>query len=109
MTGYIDPERAQFEAFKSLDRDHPIEMLNLVKFREHAVYPQGHHLADTGLSGAEAYRNYGRDTAPIIERLGARIVWRGTFQCTLIGPGDEIWDEIFVARYPTAHAFLQMV
>jgi len=94
MTGYIDPDRAQFEAFKALDRDHPIEMLNLVKFRDRAAYPEGHELANAGLSGAEAYRNYGRETAPVI---------------ALIGPGDEVWDEMFIARYPSGHAFLEMV
>ena len=41
MTAFIDPDRAQFEAFKALDRDHPIEMLNLVKFRAKAEYPAG--------------------------------------------------------------------
>lgn len=109
MTGFVDPERAQFEAFKGLDRDHPIEMLNLVRFRDQAAYPAGHALADAGLTGAEAYRQYGVDTAPIIARLGASILWRGAFQTTLIGPEDEQWDEVFVARYPTAHAFLEMV
>ncbi|MCA0927566.1 DUF1330 domain-containing protein [Ruegeria profundi] len=109
MTTFIDPDRAQFEAFKSLDRDHPIEMLNLVKFREKAEYPTGHKLADAGLSGAQAYRKYGSETAPIIARLGASILWRGAFQTTLIGPQDETWDEVFIARYPTAHAFLEMV
>ncbi|MDE4143356.1 MAG: DUF1330 domain-containing protein [Pseudophaeobacter sp. bin_em_oilr2.035] len=109
MSHYIDPDRAQFEAFKGLDRDQPIEMLNLVKFRDTAAYPEDHALAGTGLTGAEAYKNYGRETAPIIARLGAGIVWRGNWQATLIGPGDEVWDEMFIARYPTAHAFLEMV
>lgn len=109
MSHYIDPERAQFEAFKALDRDQPIEMLNLVKFRAKAAYPADHELAGTDLTGAEAYANYGRDTGPIIARLGASIVWRGTWQTTLIGPADEIWDEMFIAHYPTAHAFLEMV
>ncbi len=109
MTAFVDPERTQFEAFKALDRDHPIEMLNLVKFRDMAEYPTGHELADAGLTGAQAYRNYGAETAPIIARLGASILWRGAFQTTLIGPQDEDWDEVFIARYPTAHAFLEMV
>lgn len=109
MTRYVDPDRAQFEAFKALDRDQPIEMLNLVRFRDRAAYPDGHPLADAGLTGAQAYANYGRETAPIIARLGAGIRWRGGFQSMLIGPADESWDEIFVARYPTAHAFLEMV
>ncbi|MDX1742549.1 MAG: DUF1330 domain-containing protein [Ruegeria sp.] len=109
MTTFIDPERTQFEAFKSLDRDHPIEMLNLVKFRETAEYPAGHELEDAGLTGAQAYHKYGSETAPIIARLGASILWRGAFQTTLIGPLDETWDAVFIARYPTAHAFLEMV
>ncbi|WP_170417730.1 DUF1330 domain-containing protein [Ruegeria atlantica] len=109
MTSFIDPERAQFEAFKDLDRDHPIEMLNLVKFRDDAAYPAGHKLADAGLTGAQAYRNYGSETAPIIARLGASILWRGEFETTLIGPQDEDWDAVFIARYPTANAFLEMV
>ncbi len=109
MTTYIDPERAQFETFKDLDRDQPIEMLNLVKFRDRAQYPSDHKLAKAGLSGAQAYKNYGAETAPIIARLGASILWRGAFQTTLIGPADETWDAVFVARYPNAHAFLAMV
>ncbi|MGV6802667.1 MAG: DUF1330 domain-containing protein [Ruegeria sp.] len=109
MTGYIDPDRSQFEAFKVLDRDHPIEMLNLVRFRQKAEYPSGHELSDSGLSGAEAYHRYGVETAPIIARLGAAIIWRGTFETTLIGASDTVWDEMFVARYPSSHAFLEMV
>ncbi|KZY40015.1 hypothetical protein A3731_38045 [Roseovarius sp. HI0049] len=109
LAGHIDPTRPQFQLFKELDRDHPIEMLNLVALRERAPYPEGHALADAGLTGAEAYRRYGAETAPIIARLGASIVWRGEMQAMLIGPATEAWDHAFIARYPTAHAFLDMV
>jgi uncharacterized protein (DUF1330 family) len=109
MTAHIDPERAQFEAFKALDRDTPVEMLNLVRFRDHADYPAGHPLADAGLTGAEAYANYGRDSGPVLDRVGGSILWRGRFETTLIGPLEEAWDEVFIARYPDAHAFLAMV
>lgn len=109
MSAFVDPDRAQFEAFKALNRDHPIEMLNLVKFRDRAEYPSGHPLAHVGLSGAQAYERYGADTVPILQRIGASILWRGVFQTTLIGPDDENWDAVFIARYPTGHAFLEMV
>ncbi|MEQ9259705.1 MAG: DUF1330 domain-containing protein [Roseovarius sp.] len=72
-------------------------------------YPEGHALAESGLSGAEAYRRYGAETAPIIARLGATILWRGEMQAMLIGPASEHWDHCFIARYPSAHAFLEMV
>ena len=40
MSGrHIDPERAQFDAFKALPRDTPIHMLNFVRFKDRATYP----------------------------------------------------------------------
>ncbi len=106
---HLDPTRTQFDAFKDLPRDVPIEMLNLVRFHENASYPADHALASKALSGAEAYANYGRETAHILERVGGTIVWRGGFDAVLIGPNDEQWDAMFIARYPSAHAFLEMV
>ncbi len=104
MPGYIDPERDQFNAFKALPRDVPVMMLNLVKYRDKAEYEDGHEA-----TGAEAYAAYGRESAPIFERVGGEIIWRGKPEVMLIGPFEKQWDEIFVARYPTAGAFLEMV
>ena len=106
---FIDPERAQFEAFKALPRDEPVEMLNLVRFRERAAYPADHPRATEGLTGAEAYALYGRESAPVLDRVGGSVLWRGTMETMLIGPTAERWNAIFVARYPTAGAFLAMV
>jgi uncharacterized protein (DUF1330 family) len=104
MAHYIDPERDQFDAFKALPRDKPIMMLNLLRFRETADYEDGREA-----SGAEAYADYGRESAPIFRRVGGEIIWRGRPEVMLIGPKDKHWDLIFVARYPTAGAFLEMV
>ncbi len=104
MTSYVDPERDQFEAFKSLPRDEAVMMLNLVKYRERARYDDGRDV-----TGAEAYAAYGRESAPVFERVGGEIIWRGKPQVMLIGPFDKQWDLAFVARYPTAGAFLEMV
>lgn len=109
MNDYVDPDRAQFDAFKALDRDAPIDMLNLVRLRDLANYPGDHELARDGLTGTEAYARYGRETAPILNGVGGSIVWRASYQTTLVGPGDEAWDVMFIARYPTAHAFLEMI
>ena len=106
---FIDPTRAQFDAFKGLDRDQPIDMLNLVRFRDLASYPGDHDLARDGLTGAQAYALYGKHTAAILARVGGSILWRARFETILIGPDGESWDAMFIARYPTAHAFLAMV
>ena len=42
-------------------------------------------------------------------RVGGTVVYRGRFETVLIGPTDELWDAVFVARYPNAAAFLEMV
>ena len=106
---HIDPERAQFDAFKALPRDTVIHMLNLVRFKDKAIYADGHVLAGQDLTGAEAYRNYGADSGPVFQRVGGRIVWRAAMETMLIGPDNERWDAVFIAEYPTSAAFMDMV
>ena len=100
----IDPKRSQFEEFKALPRDQPILMLNLIKLKDKAIYEDG-----TSTTGAQAYAQYGKASAPVFQRVGGSIAWRGEPQCLLIGPAGESWDIAFIARYPTAAAFLEMV
>jgi len=106
---HIDPEREQFDAFKALPRDTIIHMLNLVRFKDKATYPDGHPLAGQGLTGAEAYRHYGADSGPVFQRVGGRVVWSGTMEAMVIGPADEHWDAVFIAEYPNSGAFMAMV
>ena len=109
MTGSIDPLREQFDAFKALPRDQPIQMLNLVRLNAVAAYPEGHADHGKGLTGLDAYRAYGRTTAHIFARVGGRQVWVGRPQTVVTGPADERWDLAFIAEYPGAGAFLAMV
>ena len=106
---YIDPSRANFEAFKALPRDEPIHMLNLLQYRETAEYPAGHEYADKGWSGRRAYEEYGKTSGPIFRRVGGTIVWRGAFQAVLTGPEAMHWHDGFVAQYPNAEAFFEMI
>ena len=81
MTGYIDPTKEAFAAVRADDRPGPIHMLNLVRLRPLAAYPDRRKA-----TGAEAYAAYGRESEPVFSRLGGSIVWRGRFEQTLIGP-----------------------
>lgn len=108
MTAYVDPDHENFQAFKDLPRDTPIQMLNLIRFRKQADYPEGHPNHGKGMTGAEAYRAYARAIQPILARVGAAMVWQGRLECVVIGPAGE-WDEIFVMGYPNSAAFLAMV
>ncbi|MDG1905534.1 MAG: DUF1330 domain-containing protein [Arenicella sp.] len=100
----IDPTREQFEAFKSLPRDTPIMMLNLIALNDKACYDD-----DRKATGAEAYAAYGQESRAIFADVGGSIMWRGKPETVLIGPSTEHWDVAFIALYPNAKAFLAMV
>jgi uncharacterized protein (DUF1330 family) len=102
--GHIDPTRARFGAFRTLADDGPVHMLNLVRLRETAAYPDGR-----SATGAQAYAAYGRESGPVFRRVGGRIAWSGDFRLMLIGPEDERWDRCFIAEYPSGAAFVEMV
>ncbi len=105
----IDPTRPQFDAFKALPRDTTIHMLNLIRLRPLAAYPEDHPSHGKGLTGLEAYRAYGRESAAIFARVGGRQIWAGKPEGVLTGPTDERWDIAFIAQYPGGGAFLAMV
>ena len=106
---YIDPSPENFQAFKDLPRDEPIHMLNLLRYRDLAEYPEGHEHHGNGWSGRRAYQEYGRTSGPIFARVGGTIVWRGAFQTMVTGPGDKDWHDGFVAQYPNSAAFFEMI
>lgn len=106
---YVDPSRENFDKFKALPRGTPIHMLNLIRFKPHATYPDGHELAGKGLTGEQAYREYMRTIQPVLERAGGGIVWAGQFEAMVTGPTEWEWDETFVMAYPDAAAFMGMV
>mgnify|MGYP000397291213 CR=1 FL=1 len=104
MSTSIDPTRQQFDTFKNLPRDTPIMMLNLIRLRDEAQYPDGRNV-----SGAQAYKSYGEESGPIFKRVGGEIIWRGEPKCVVIGPLEEAWDIAFIARYPNSSAFMAMI
>ena len=106
---YIDPSPANFQAFKDLPRDEPIHMLNLLLYRDLAAYPKDHEHHHKAWTGRRAYEEYGKTSGPIFRRVGGSIVWRGAFQTFVTGPEGERWHDGFVAQYPNAAAFFEMI
>jgi len=108
MTGYVDPSRENWQAFKDLPRDRPIHMLNLIKFRDLAEYPEGHPNHGKGLTGREAYAIYYEGFQRVVAQDGAAMVWEAPIECVVTGPAGE-WDEAFVMGYPNSAVFMAMV
>jgi len=104
MDGYINPEREIFAQFKDLPRDAPIHMLNLVRLKPFADYEDGR-----SVTGADAYRAYGRESGPIFDRVGGKQIWIAEPQLMLTGPQSEAWDIAFIAEYPSGQAFIDML
>jgi len=96
---YVDPDGSTedgFAEFMARADDGPVVMLNLLQFR-----PDG---------GAERYGEYGAGVAPLLERLGARIVFSAAASPALIGPQDaERWDVMLLVEYPSRQTFTDMV
>lgn len=97
MDASTQPERPNqegFAAFAARAGDGtPVVMLNLLAFR-----PEG---------GRERYEEYGAAVAPLLEKVGGRIVWFGAPAGPLLGDGS--WDLVVLVEYPTRQAFLDMV
>lgn len=104
MTNYVDPTREDFARFREMDREGPVHMLNLVRFRPVAAYDDG-----TMATGEEAYASYARLSGPVFTRLGGRQLWVGKPELMLIGPTEEAWDLAFIAEYPSVAAFVGML
>ena len=81
-------------------------MVNLLKFKEKAEYPDGR---ETDLTGAEAYAIYGLGVSKLLVELGGGIVFSGTVDRLALGEVEELWDQVAIAQYPNRKAMLDMM
>jgi uncharacterized protein (DUF1330 family) len=100
---YPDPEQL---ARMGSPGDGPIVMVNLLKFRDKARYPDGR---DAELSGREAYHRYGVEVTKLLEALGGRVLFVGDVRSLSLGHVESLWDEVALAEYPSREAFLRML
>lgn len=107
--GHIEPTRAGIRALRERGIEGPVEMLNLLRFRETADYAASPELAPTQpISGKQAYDRYSEHTMPRLAEVGAEVTNLGFGGGALIGPDDEHWDLVLTVRYPSVDAFLTM-
>jgi uncharacterized protein (DUF1330 family) len=91
------PEQLNQEGFDAFRRraadDQAVVMLNLLRFD-----PNG---------GQERYGEYAAAVAPLLEKVGGRIVFAGETAPPLLG--TQGWDLVALVEYPSRQAFLEMV
>ena len=95
------------EDLRALPQSEPVVMVNLMRFRPHALDEQGQ---PTPESGWEAYLRYSKATSPLIKARGGTIIWAGNADATAVGDPDmHRWDYVALVYYPTRGAFLDMM
>ena len=65
------PNDQQMAGFLEKDKDQPIYMVKLLKFKDKATYPDKRK---TDLTGEEAYAIYGQEVRKHLEKVGAKPV-----------------------------------
>lgn len=106
VENHIYPTRSRVEALIADASDTPVVMLNLLKFRAKAVYPDGRA---SDLTGREAYDLYGAAMQKVIERNGGRVVFGGDIASLVIGEVDDLWDTCVLVEYRCAASFATIV
>ncbi len=96
------PTAEQIRAIAADRGSGPIAMVNLLKFRARAAYPDG---SDHDISGRAAFERYLERMRPIIEAEGGRFLFSGDVRGLVIGEVEELWDAIGIAEYPSAAVF----
>lgn len=101
----VYPKREQLEALVANAGDGPIVMLNLLKFRDKAVYKDGRA---SDLSGRDAYMKYGEQMAPFVIARGGKMHFSAAVGTLVIGEVGEMWDAAALMEYPSAKAFVEI-
>ena len=106
VVNQVNPSGERMKEFFGGEEDGPFVMVNLLKFKTSAEYPDGR---ETELSGAEAYAIYARGVFPLVEKHGGRPVFDGTVTGLMLGEVENNWDMVALVEYPSLKAFRAMI
>lgn len=101
MEKFLDLTKEQFKAFAALPIDAPLQMLNLLKFKE--------KVEGSDISGAERYKEYMKATVPFFAKSKAKVNFYGDAKFTLIGPQELEWDKVLIVEYANKSDFINMI
>jgi len=83
----------------------PVCMVNLLKYKEKAEYPDGR---DAHLSGREAYYRYATEMKKLVESNGGHFLFSASVEGLLLGAVEDLWDEVGIVEYPSAKALIEI-
>ncbi len=97
----LSPNPQQIQEFVAADG--PVCMVNLLKYREKAVYADGR---ETDLSGREAYSLYATEMKKLVEKSGGRFIFGATVIGLLSGEVETNWDQVGIVEYASSKDLL---
>ncbi len=102
----VMPQPDQAKAFFFGDDNGPMVMVNLLKFRDKADYPDG---SNPEMTGKQAYAVYGAAVMKCLELVGGKGLFSADVSGLILGDVEELWDMVALAYYPSPQAMMQMV
>ena len=102
----VMPNDDQMAEFLESGNDEPIYMVNLLKFKDKAEYPDKR---ETDLSGKEAYAIYSKEVQHHLDKVGAKGIFGAEVKRLMLGEVEELWDSVAIAKYPNRKAMLDMI
>ena len=106
VNNHVQPNDQQMNALIAPGHDKPIYMINLLKFKEKAEYPDGR---TTGLTGEQAFAKYGEALTPILMGLGGGPMFSAGVESLWLGEVEELWDAVVIAMYPNRKTLHDML
>ena len=102
----LRPNVKQMAGFVIGNTNTPIQMVNLLKFKNKAEYKDGR---ETELTGEDAYKIYAIEVADHVKKVGGKIIFSGVVSRLAIGDVDELWDWVAIVEYPNRKAMRSMI
>ena len=102
----VMPSEEQMAEFLEPGNGEPIYMVNLLKFKEKAEYPDKR---TTDLSGKEAYAIYAEEVQGHLAKVGGKSIFGAEVERLMLGEVEELWDMVAIATYPNRKAMLDMI
>ena len=94
----LGPTEDQVKQMQAPGPDQPICLVNMLKYREHAQYPDGR---DTSLTGKQAYEIYAKSVEKMLPTYDGKLTFVGDVTYLRMGVVEELWDEIVIVMYPS--------
>ena len=102
----VMPNEKQMEEFLEEGYDEPIFMVNLLKFKDRAEYPDKR---ESNLSGKEAFAIYSKGVVGHLEKVGGKPIFGSEVTRLMLGEVEDLWDQVAIAMYPNRKAMLKMI